>query len=73
MDPLLDDSRTTPPPTTSVHEGGVDAKNQLKDIRLNNPKGLIVAYLNINSIRNKIESLKFLISDNIDVLIIAET
>ena len=45
----------------------------LNKIRLQNRKGLIIAYLNINSIRNKFEQLGFLVSKNVDVLIIAET
>lgn len=35
--------------------------------------GLIIPYLNINSVRNKIEFLRPLVSDYVDVLIIAET
>ena len=35
--------------------------------------GLIIAYLNINSIRNKIDFLRPMISESIDVLILAET
>ena len=45
----------------------------LNKIRLQNRKGLIIAYLNINSTRNKFEQLEFLVSKNVDVLIIAET
>ena len=40
---------------------------------LGSGNGLIISYLNINSIRNKIESLRLLISDNVDILIVAET
>ena len=45
----------------------------LKNIRFKNSKGLIIAYLNINSIRNKIEFLRQLVSDYVDVLITVET
>ncbi len=45
----------------------------LHSIRAKNPRGLIIAYLNINSIRNKFEFLKPLIADNVDVLTVAET
>ena len=45
----------------------------LKDLKIKNHKGIIIAYLNINSIRNKFELLKCIISDNIDILTIAET
>ena len=50
-----------------------DEKISLKSIRMKNLRGLIIAYLNINSLRNKFESLKFLIGTNVDVLVIAET
>ena len=45
----------------------------LGSIRKKNHSGLIIAYLNINSIRNKFEFLKPLIADDVDVLTIAET
>ena len=50
-----------------------DATASLKNIRFQNSNGLIIAFLNINSIRNKIEFLRPLVSDYVDVLIIAET
>ena len=34
---------------------------------------LILGHLNINSIRNKFEALKFIIGNNIDILLISET
>ena len=42
-------------------------------MRLSNKNSLLLAHLNINSIRNKLEALTCLISKNIDILIIAET
>ena len=45
----------------------------LRNLRLKNRHGLIIAYLNINSIRNKIDFLRPMISESIDILIIAET
>ena len=50
-----------------------DAQTILKDLKIKNHRGIITAYLNINSIRNKFEILKCIISDNIDILTIAET
>ena len=50
-----------------------NATASLKNIRFRNSKGLIIAYLNINSIRNKIDFLRPLVSDYVDGLIIAET
>ena len=49
---------------------GNDASSQLKDIKQKNQRGLIVAYLNINSFR---KPLKSLVAENIDILTIAET
>ena len=57
----------------SSHDGIQDAQTMLKDLKIKNHKGIIIAYLNINSIRNKFELLKCIISDNIDILTIAET
>ena len=42
-------------------------------MRLNCKNNLIIAHLNINSIRNKFDLLKELISNNIDILVISET
>ena len=45
----------------------------LKAIHLKNVNKLIIAHLNINSLRNKFEFPISLIKDNIDVLMISET
>lgn len=50
-----------------------DDLQKLKDIRKKFPKNVITSYLNINSIRNKFESLAFMLKDKVDVLTIAET
>ncbi len=50
-----------------------NAYTALKNIRLNNHNGLLIAYLNINSIRNKIDFLRPMVSEVVDILIIAET
>ena len=47
--------------------------NLLKHIRVSNINKLVIAQLNINSLRNKYEDLKAIIFDNIDILIINET
>ena len=44
---------------------------QMKRLKLR--KGISIAYLNINSIRNKIELLKPTILETVDILVIAET
>ena len=45
----------------------------LKALRLKNVNKLILAHLNINSLRNKFQFLISLIKDNIDALMISET
>ena len=50
-----------------------DTNTALRNIRLKNRNGLLIAYLNINSIRNKIDFLRPMISEAIDILVIAET
>ena len=52
---------------------GENANMILKNMRLSTKNKLLIAHLNINSIRNKIEALKCVVSGNIDILIIAET
>ena len=48
-------------------------KDILKNIRIKNLNRLIIAQLNINSIRNKFEPLQELIKENIDILVITES
>ena len=50
-----------------------DVFNKLKSIRLNNIDRIVIANLNINSISNKFEQLKYIIKGNIDILVITET
>ena len=47
--------------------------NTLKNIRVSNVNRLIIGQLNINSLRNKFESLKFITVGNIDILVITES
>ena len=49
------------------------ANTILKNLRLANVNRLICAQLNINSISNKCESLKEIVSTNVDILLICET
>ena len=51
----------------------LDPITKLSTIRVKNRRGLIMAHLNMNSIRTKFGDLKFLISNNVDILIISET
>ena len=45
----------------------------LTEIRIKNPKQLIIAHLNINLLRNKFDQLKILVQDKIDILVVTET
>ena len=49
-----------------------DANAALKAIRLKNRNGLLILHLYIKSIRNKIEFLRPMTSETIDILVIAE-
>ena len=54
--------------------GSPDSANTiLKNLCLTNVNRLICAQLNINSIRNKFESLKKIVSTNVDILLICKT
>ena len=53
--------------------GQDNAYTALKNIRLNNHNGLLIAYFNITSIRNKINFLRPMESEVVDILIINET
>ena len=50
-----------------------DCGKTLGELRVQNVGNVIIAHLNINSIRNKFDNLVELIGDNIDILIIGET
>ena len=50
-----------------------DPHKLLKNIKVSNVNRLVIGQLNINSLRNKIEALKLIIGQNIDILIITET
>ena len=47
--------------------------SHLGNLRWKNPKNVIFLYININSIRNKFESLCDMLGNNVDVLSISET
>ena len=60
-------------------EGGIpilqdqDTSTVLKNIRIDNLKNVIIGQLNINSLRNKFQSLVEIVHGNIDILILTET
>ena len=47
--------------------------NSLKALRLTNPKNVLFSYLKINSITNKMGSLREVVTENVDILAITET
>ena len=51
----------------------LDPMQELEQIRQKNSNRLIVAQLNINSIRNKFDSLIEIVKENVDILLISET
>ena len=46
---------------------------QIKKLRTKNPEGVIIGNLNINSLPNKFEQLKYTILKYVDVLVLTET
>ena len=56
-----------------INESTIDPSVILKEIKISNFNRLVIAHLNINSLRNKFESLKLLIKGNIDILVITES
>ena len=51
----------------------IDAKIGLKEMKNHCSDKLILGHLNINSIRNKFDTLKYIVENNIDILILSET
>ena len=54
-------------------QGDIDCCATLRSLRMNNTGNIIIGHLNINSLRNKFDSLVELIKGNLDILIIGET
>ena len=63
-------------PSASLFVSNTDSKcvsTHLRDLRIENMGNIIIAHLNINSLRYKFDFLVEMISDNIDILVIGET
>ena len=60
-------------PSSLSKTGAFIAKSRLKEMKAQSSDKLILGHLNINSIRNKFEVLKFIIGNNIDILLLSET
>ena len=57
----------------SVDSVITNAKIGLRKMKIQFPDKLIIAHLNINSIRNKFDSLSFMVENNADILLISDT
>ena len=53
--------------------GDLDEKSSLKEMKAQLSDKLVLGHPNIDSIRNKFETLTFIIDNNIDILLISET
>ena len=51
----------------------VSCFDKIKDLKTKNPNNPTCAYLNINSVTNKLENLATMLQQNIDILCLAET
>ena len=45
----------------------------LKEIRIKYTKNVVIGHININSLANKLEALKFIMRDALDILVVVET
>ena len=61
------------PKKGSIDSVITNAKIGLRKMKIQLPDKLIIAHLNINSIRNKFDSLSFMIENNADILLVSET
>ena len=62
--------------TSSTDEIVEDTSNPfitLRNLHLKNLEKIIIGHLNVNSVRNKINMLKSMMNENIDILVISET
>ena len=60
------------PKMDSVDSVITNAKIGLRKMKIMFPDKLIIAHLNINSMRNKLDSLSFIVENNADILLISE-
>ena len=61
------------PLDNSVSENDLSPRERLKRLKMKNANKMVIGHLNINSIRNKFDSLKYIIDKNVDILLISET
>ena len=56
-----------------VIEGDKNPNSILIELRSKNRGIIVIGHLNINSLRNKFDALEYIITDNIDILVVYET
>ena len=61
------------PPSDPKIDKNTNGICELKQLRSQNPHSIIIHHLNINSIRNKFESLVRFVGNNLDILMVSET
>ena len=57
----------------NIHEHPMNSLDGIKSLRIHNHSNITLSYLNINSIRNKLDDLKLILNENVDILCLAET
>ena len=65
---ILDQSTSS----TLRHQLNLDRYSNIENIRSKNPNRLIIAQLNINSLRYKFDSLVEILHSNVDMLLVPE-
>ena len=61
------------PHVLSREDTGYNASDILKNIKIQNVNRLVIAQLNINSLKGKLDALKEVVQKNIDILVITES
>ena len=58
----------------NLHSVPINEENtyDIRNLRNGNPDRVVIGHININSIRNKFESLVKYVSNNIDILMVSE-
>ena len=51
----------------------LDAETRLKEMKIRSPDKLILGHVNINSIKNKFDSLIYMLDKNVGIFLISET
>ena len=57
----------------SMIENEANCFDELKALRLKYPRNVMISYININSVRNKLKDFSGMVGDYVDILVISET